>query len=152
MTFDRPGTPAYDLQDTLQQSLNDLVEVKQWLAVVNVHEAEGAALILDRLSEEMAEAAAMTRALPGRPPDEAGHTFATTAALTTAVRIEPDFARWLASVLASIARRPGSMLTTSPPMNWNAWLLRQFIEGPPRAAAAVPDTQRTRAPTVSTAS
>ncbi len=48
MTFERPGMPAHDLQDTLQQSLNDLVEVKQWLAAVNAHEAEGAALILDR--------------------------------------------------------------------------------------------------------
>jgi len=125
MTFERPGTPARDLQDTLQQSLNDLVEVKQWLAVVDVHEAEGAALILDRLSEEMAEAAAMTRALPGRPADEAGHTFATAAALTTAVRIEPDFACWLAGVLASVARQPGAMLTASPPRSWNAWLLQK---------------------------
>ncbi len=150
MTFERPGTPARDLQDTLQQSLNDLVEVKQWLAVVDVHEAEGAALILDRLSEEMAEAAAMTRALPGRPPDEAGHTFATAAALTTAVRIEPDFACWLASVLAGVARQPGAMLTSSPPRSWNAWLLRQLIEGLPRAAAAVPASQRTRVPTVGT--
>ncbi len=113
------------MQDTLQQSLNDLVEVNQRLAVVDMHDAEGAALILDRLSEEMAEAAAMTRALPGRPADEAGHTFATAAALTTAVRIEPDFACWLAGVLASVARQPGAMLTASPPRSWNAWLLQK---------------------------
>jgi hypothetical protein len=68
--------------------------------------------------------------------------------LTTAVRIEPDFACWLAGVLASVARQPGAMLTVSPPRSWNAWLLRQLIEGPPRAAAAVPASQRTRAPTV----
>ncbi|HUZ24514.1 MAG TPA: hypothetical protein VMV07_12210 [Streptosporangiaceae bacterium] len=149
MTFEVPGTPAHDLQGTLQQSLNDLVEVKQWLPGVNVHEAERAADILDRLSEEMAEAAAMTRALPGRPPDQTGHTFAAAAAFTTAVRIEPDFARWLAAVLADVARQPGTMLTASPPGSWNAWLLRQLIEGLP---AALPDTQTTRVPTASTAS
>ncbi len=123
MTLGRPGTPAHDLQDTFEQSLNDLVEVKRWLAVEDMQDVEGAALILDRLSEEMAEAAAMTRALPARPADEAGHTFATAAALTTAVRIEPDFACWLAGVLAGVARQPGDMLTASPPRGWNAWLL-----------------------------
>jgi hypothetical protein len=135
MTFPVPGTPAADLQGTLQQALSDLVEVKQWLPGMTVQEAERAAGTLDRLAEEMAEAAAMTRALPGRPADQAGHTFPAAVALRTAARAEPDFATWLSAVLRPVAREPGATLTPTAPGSWNAWLLRQLIQGPPAQPA-----------------
>ena len=136
MSFPVPGTQADDLRGTLQQALSDLVEVKQWLPGVTADEAGRAAGILDRISEEIAEAAAMIRALPGRPPDQAGHTFAAAAALGTAARIEPDFTAWLAAMLRAIASEPGTTLTASPPGSWNAWLLHQLVKGPPGTARA----------------
>jgi hypothetical protein len=133
MTFPVPGTPAGDLRGTLQQALSDLAEVRQWLPGVTDEEAERAAGILDRLSEETAEAAAMTRALPGRPPDQAGHTFAATAAILTAAQYEPDFPAWLTAVLRSTARERGTPLIASPPGSRAAWLLLQLIQGQPAA-------------------
>jgi len=67
MIFEAPGTPAGDLRGTVQQAIADLVEVSQWLPGQTPGEATRAAATLDRLSQELAEAAAMTRALPGRP-------------------------------------------------------------------------------------
>jgi hypothetical protein len=135
MTCAALGPAAYDLQGTLEQALRDIADVKHRLPGVTVEKAEHAACVLDRLSEEIAEAAAMTRALPGSPSGQAGHTFAAAAALRTAAHAEPDFSAWLAGVLSPIAREPGTTLTASPPGSWNAWLLRQLIQGPPTASS-----------------
>jgi hypothetical protein len=131
-----PGTAVYDLQGTLEHALSDLAEVRYRLPGVTAAEAGRVARVLDRLSEEMAEAAAMTRALPASPPGQAGHTFAAAAALRTAAAAEPDFAAWLTAVLRPLAREPGATLTPSPPGSWNAWLLRQLIQGSPAGPGA----------------
>jgi hypothetical protein len=124
------AAPADDLPGTVQQAIADLAEVAQWLPGVTHDEVDRAAAALDRLAEEIAEAAAMVRALPAEPAPQAGHTFAAAGALATAVRHESDFASWLASVLRTLAREPGTALTTSQPGSWDAWLLRQLIKGP----------------------
>ncbi|MGI8446686.1 MAG: hypothetical protein ACR2MP_05775 [Streptosporangiaceae bacterium] len=146
------AAPADDLRGTVRQALADLSEVTQWLPDVTAGEADRAAATLDRLAEEMAEAAAMVRALPGEPVPQAGHTFAAAGALATAVRHEPDFASWLATVLRTLAREPDTALTASQPGSRDAWLLRQLIKGPLTAASptrprlAGPPAEETRAP------
>jgi GntR family transcriptional regulator len=72
MSGDHPAAPAHDLRETVQQAITDLAEVAQWLPGVTPDEAGHAAAILERLSEETAEAAAMIRALPARPPAATG--------------------------------------------------------------------------------
>jgi hypothetical protein len=124
------AAPADELRGTVQQALADLSEVAQWLPGGTIGEAGLAAVILDRLAEEMAEAAAMVRALPAEPAPQAGHTFAAAAALATAVQQEPDFASWLTTLLRTLARQPGTALTANQPGSWDAWLLRQLVRGP----------------------
>ena len=131
MITDPPGTPAGDLHGTIQGAIADLAEMARWLPGMTARDARRAAVILDRLAEELAEAAAMTRALPARPPGQAGHTVAAAAALATAARREPDFARWLTTVLRGTAREPDTALTARPPDSWDAWLVRQLVAGPP---------------------
>jgi hypothetical protein len=86
---------------------------------------------LDRLAEELAEAAAMIRALPGQPAEVPGYTFAALAALDAAVEREHDFAGWLAACLATIAARRGSTaaLTAGRPGSWEAALVGQLVFG-----------------------
>lgn len=145
MSCPSPGTPADDLRGTLQQALADLTGIAPWLPGATIEETERAAVILDQLSEETAEAAAMILALPSRPAEQAGHTFAAAAAMATAARCEPDFAAWLATVLRALARQPGTALGTRPPGSWDAWLLRQLIQGPLTPPATRPTCRRVAA-------
>jgi hypothetical protein len=94
-------------------------------------EPEAGARILDRLAEELTEAAAMIRALPGRPAEVPGYTFAALAALDAAVTGEHDFAGWLAACLATIAARRGgtAALTEGRPGSWEAALVGQLVFG-----------------------
>jgi hypothetical protein len=144
MISERPGTPAADLRGTVQQAIADLAEVGQRLPAVTAGDAGRAAATLDRLSEEMAEAAAMARALPAEPSPQAGHTFAAAAAILTAARHEPDFAGWLATVLRSAARERDTPLVARPPGSWEAWLLLQLLQGWP--AATSPPAPQTAGP------
>jgi hypothetical protein len=64
--------------------------------------ARRAAEILARLSGELARAAAMALALPGRLPDLPGYTFAAATAIAVAEREEEDTSRWLSTVLISV--------------------------------------------------
>jgi len=123
--------PAADLAGSLQQTLADLAEVLQRLPGASPAEAGRAEGILTRLAEELAEAAAITRKLPGLPAGHPGHTFAAVAALATAQSREHDFAGWLASVLCTVAARAGSSaaLVTGRPGSWEAGLVLQLVQG-----------------------
>jgi hypothetical protein len=102
-----PTGPAGDLLERVRQLVTDLVEVCQRLPVDSA-EAEPVARTMDRLSEECAKATAMIRALPGRPREAAGYTFAAAAAVTRAAEEEHDFGGWLAVILCQAAARLGS--------------------------------------------
>ena len=100
-------TPADDLLETVHQAVTDLAEVCQRLPV-DPAKAERVAKIMDRLGEECAEAAAMLRALPGRPAERPGYSFAALAAIITAAEAEHDFGGWLADLLCRAAAFLGS--------------------------------------------
>jgi hypothetical protein len=106
----RTSAPADDLLEQVRQLVTDLVEVCQRLPVDSA-EAEPVAKIMDRISEECAEAAAMLRSLPGRPAEAAGYTFAALCAVMTAAETEHHFAGWVALVLTCAAARLGSSAT-----------------------------------------
>jgi hypothetical protein len=113
--------PAEELRGLLQQTVTDLAELSQRLPA-DPAEADRAALIMDRLGEECAEAAAMLRALPGWPRKAPGYTFAAAAAITRAAGHEHDFGRWLAMLLCQAAARLGSSdaLVKGRPGGWEA--------------------------------
>jgi len=62
-----PLSPAAQLLGSVRQTAADLLEVTGMLPGLDDEEREHRARILERLSEELAEAAVLTRALPGRP-------------------------------------------------------------------------------------
>jgi hypothetical protein len=101
------ATPADDLLEQVRTAVTDLAEVCQRLPV-DPAEAERVAKIMDRLGEECAEAAAMLRALPGRPAELPSYSFAALGAIITAVEAEHDFANWLAGLLTRAAAHYGS--------------------------------------------
>ena len=103
----RANHPADDLLEHARQLVTDLVEVCQRLPVDSA-EAELVAKIMDRLAEECAEGAAMVRALPGRPAERPGYSFAALAAVITAAEAEHDFGGWLADLLCRAAAFLGS--------------------------------------------
>jgi hypothetical protein len=100
------ATPADDLLEQVRTAVTDLAEVCQRLPV-DPAEAERVAKIMDRLGEECAEAAAMLRALPRRPAERPGYSFAALGAIITAAEAEHDFANWLAGLLTRAAARYG---------------------------------------------
>jgi hypothetical protein len=89
MTTDDPTTrttTAEDLRGSVQQSLADLAKVAEALPEAG-SPPPNAARVLTQLSGELAEAAAMVRALPGRPADDPAATAPAVPLLgSTAVR------------------------------------------------------------------
>jgi hypothetical protein len=126
----KPTTPADDLLEQVRQAVTDLAEVCQRLPV-DPAEAERVAKIMDRLGEECAEAAAMLRALPGRPREEAGYTYAAESAVMRAAEEEHHFAEWIALVLTRTAARLGSAdhLIMGRSGSWEAALVLRLVTG-----------------------
>jgi hypothetical protein len=124
-----PTTPAVDLAEHIGQLIADLADVAQLPA--DGAEAEPVARIFDRLSEDSAEAAAMVRALPGRPSEAAGHTFAALGAVITAAGSEHDFGGWLADVLTRTAAHYGSAdhLVMGRSGSWEASHVLRLVTG-----------------------
>jgi hypothetical protein len=65
------------------------------------------------------------------PHAGAGYTKDARRAVLHAVRDEPEFGRWLASILASVAAELGSTfaLTAGRPGSWEADLVQQLVKG-----------------------
>lgn len=63
--------------------------------------------------------------------DRTEYTAAAVKTITEAVNSEPDFAGWLAEVLARVAARKGSSgaLTAGRPGSWEASLVDQLVKG-----------------------
>jgi hypothetical protein len=132
-------TAAGDLLEHVRQLITDLVEVCQRLPIDRA-EPEPVARVMDRLAEECAEAAAMIRALPGRPRDVPGYTFAAAAAVTAAAEAERDFGGWLAAICCQAAARLGSAaaLVAARPGGWEAEAVLTLVQG------TCPDDQLSR--------
>jgi hypothetical protein len=117
---------AIALRATLQSVITDLADL-----ITRPQPDEAQARIAVRLAEEISEAASMIRALPGRPREVAGHTYAAMEAITTAATEEHDFGRWLADVLCRAAARLGGSgaLIAGRPGSWEASLVYQLVAG-----------------------
>jgi hypothetical protein len=111
-------TPAETtLAETVWAASVDLAEIARKLPG-----AGAAARVLDRLSEELAEAAAMVRALPGRPAGASGRDWQLLAALRTAHSEHEDVAEFTARGLARLAAELGSAeaVLANRPGSWEA--------------------------------
>jgi hypothetical protein len=97
------SSPAGELLQHGRNLLTHLVDAVQAIPPTDEEEAQRLAAIFERLSEESAQAAAMTRALPDRPAKRPGHPFPAVVAVITAAEIEHDFGGWLAGVLRRAA-------------------------------------------------
>ncbi len=124
------GAPGLDFIETVSAALTDLIELAQSLPVP-ADQSEQTAKILDRLGEELAEAAAMVRALPGQPREAAGYTFAAASAVATAAASEHDFGGWLAVILCQAAARLGSSaaLVMGRSGSWEAKAVLTLVKG-----------------------
>src|SRR5258708_34268361 len=89
------------------------------------------ARVADRLAEELAEAAAMLRALPGRPAAMSGHDYALLAALRTAHTAGEDVAGTVARALARLAAELGgtAAVIRNRPGSWEAALIAELLRG-----------------------
>src|SRR5260370_7967734 len=135
---------------TTQSIIPDLADVANARPEPGEAEARSAVRLAEETAEETAEVAAMIRALPGRPPEVAGHTHAAVEAIVTAVSEEQDFGGWLGSVLCRAAARLGSSEALIPgrPGSWQASLVYQLVAGtvPPRNAPLFPPRHPPPAP------
>ncbi len=91
----------------------------------------GSAVILDRLAEELSEAAAMLRALPGRPADMRGHDYQLLATLRTAHAAHEDVGETIARALARLAAELGgsAAVIANRPGSWEAGLAADLLSG-----------------------
>src|SRR5260370_456695 len=119
---------------TIQSIITDLADVANARPEPGEAEARSAVRLAEETAEETAEVAAMIRALPGRPPEVAGHTHAAVEAIVTAVSEEQDFGGWLGSVLCRAAARLGSSeaLIAGRPRSGGASLGYPSVAGPVR--------------------
>jgi hypothetical protein len=130
--------PIDDLQQHAQDLVSDLVAAVQALPPVGSDERHRLGRIFDRLSEDCAEGAALVRALPGRPADRPGHTYAALAAVITAAEAEHDFGGWLADLLCRAAAHFGSAdhLVMGRSGSWEAQQVTALVLG---TAGPMPD-------------
>jgi hypothetical protein len=96
-----PTEPAPELVETLRATSADLSRLVASLPA-GLRDPETNALILDRLAEELAEASAMFRALPGRPEPMTGHACQALAACRSAVAAGEPIDQFIASVRAAL--------------------------------------------------
>ncbi len=92
---------------------------------------DGTAVILDRLSEELAEAAAMLRALPARPAALAGYDRQLLAALRTSHQSGEDIGKTIARALARLAAELGGSFEVlkNRPDSWEAERVADLLRG-----------------------
>jgi hypothetical protein len=95
-----PPGPEVTVRETAHAVLADLAELD--LPGGTDSQRRGSAVVLDRLAEELAEAAAMLRALPGRPAAMSGHDYQLLAALRTAHTAGEDVGETIARALARL--------------------------------------------------
>jgi len=128
MRGQQAATPADDLAATLSEIMRDMREV----AEAGPAAGEPAALILDRLAEEVTEAAARIRYLPDhRPAVMPGMDRQLLAALRTAHASGEDLGGFLARGLARLAAELGSSaeVLARRPGSWEAGHVAGLLAG-----------------------
>jgi hypothetical protein len=122
---DRP-TPEITVLETARAAAADVAE----LAAVVPGDAHRTAEVADKLSEELAELAAMLRALPGRPAGMSGHDYQLLSALSTARASGEDVGEFLGRGLARLAAElGGSKHVLARPGSWEAGHVRALLAG-----------------------
>lgn len=122
---DPPLSPQVTVTATIQSLMDDLANL------LSRPGDPGSARILDRLAEETTEAAAMVRALPGRPAEMSGSDRQLLAALRTAHAAGEDVGETIARALARLAAEVGGTheVIKARPGSWEAALVADLLRG-----------------------
>jgi hypothetical protein len=125
---DRP-TPEVTVTESARAAATDLADLAKILP--GGTEPYAAARVADRLAEEVAELAAMIRALPGSPAEMTGHDRALLAALRTAHAAGEDIAETIARALARLAAELGGtyQVLANRPGSWEAAHVAELMRG-----------------------
>jgi hypothetical protein len=121
-----PADPAATLRETVWSVSVDAGEIARRLPGDDSN-----ARVLDKLSEELAEAAQAHRALPGRPAPMSGHDYVLLMALRTAHAAGEDVGETIARALARLAAELGGMwqVLANRPRSWEARLVADLLQG-----------------------
>ena len=121
--------PEATMAESVRSVLTDLAELD--LPGGTDSQRRGSAVVLDRLAEELAEAAAMLRALPGRPAAMSGHDYQLLAGLRTAHAAGEDIGETIARALARLAAELGSSFEVlqNRPGSWEAAHVAELLRG-----------------------
>jgi hypothetical protein len=111
---------------TIQSVITDAADL-----ITRPKPGEAEARVADRLAEELAEAAAMLRALPARPRAMSGHDYALLAALRTARAAGEDVGETIARALARLAAELGGSFEVLKawPGSWEAATVAELTRG-----------------------
>ena len=122
--------PEVTLVESARAARTDLGELAAELPGDAARRAQ-LAEVADRLAEELAEIAAMTRALPGSPAEMSGHDRALLAALRTAHAAREDVAATVARALARLAAELGgsAAVLANRSGSWEAGHIRGLLAG-----------------------
>ncbi len=124
-----PDVPPAEITviETARSAATDLAD----LAGTAIEDTARSARVADRLSEELAELAAMLRSLPGRPAAWPGHDFQLLAALRTARAADEDIGEFAARALARLAAELGGSFEVikARPGSWEAALIAELLRG-----------------------
>jgi hypothetical protein len=118
--------PAATLRETAWSVSVDAAELARRLP-----DDDASARVLDKLSEELAEAAQAHRALPGRPVPMPGHDYQLLGALRTARAAGEDVGETVARALARLAAELGGTaeVIANRPGSWEASAVAQLLHG-----------------------
>jgi hypothetical protein len=121
--------PEVTVRETAHAVLADLAELD--LPGGSDSQRQGSAVVLDRLAEELTEAATMLRALPRRPAAMSGHDYQLLAALRTAHAAGEDVGETIARALARLAAEAGGTheVIKARPGSWEAALIAELLRG-----------------------
>jgi hypothetical protein len=122
-----PDSPEVTLAESASATAADLAELAASLPGGSSRTAK----IADRISEEVAEVAAMIRSLPGRPNGITGHAHQAMAAFRTAVAAGEDIGEFIAITLAALAAEIGGSgaVLANRPGSWEAAHVAALLSG-----------------------
>lgn len=126
-----PGDPPLSPQVTVTGTIQSLTDDLHDLLSRPGDLGEAEARILDRLAEETAEAAAMIRALPGRPAQMSCYGRLLLAALRTAHQAGEDLGATVARALCALAVELGGQagVLKNRPGSWEAQAIGLLMSG-----------------------
>jgi hypothetical protein len=121
-----PAGPETTLRETVWSVSVDAAELARHLPG-----DDAGSRVLDKLSEELAEAAQAHRALPRRPAEMSGHDYQLLGALRTAHAAGEDVAETIARALARLAAELGGSFEVlkARSSSWEAALIAELLRG-----------------------